>query len=134
MKDEVEFVSKSCEGEKCMVCHQPATKKIGEEHMPDDPLPAGHNLTGYLCTRHFDMVLRPYKKAPGIQRRGHVTFWFEEDAQGVTSFNHETNSKGFKIFELIGLIEMAKSGMIESSYERAKTIVNETKAKKEVQN
>lgn len=31
------FVSKSCGGEICSMCHKPATHKVGEEIMPDEP-------------------------------------------------------------------------------------------------
>lgn len=46
------FVSKSCEGERC-ICGKPATHKVGEEIPHDDPFQARHNLTQYVCCRHF---------------------------------------------------------------------------------
>jgi hypothetical protein len=50
------FVSQSCQGEKCF-CGDKATHKLGEEIMHDDPIPYRHNLTAYVCCRHFQMVL-----------------------------------------------------------------------------
>ncbi len=57
-----EFISACCEGVKCSVCSKPATHKIGEEIQNDDPFPNRHNLTAYVCTEHFNMVLKPYLK------------------------------------------------------------------------
>lgn len=51
-------------GEKCSVCKQLATHKIGEEFAADDPRAAGHNLTNYVCDEHFNMVICPYKYKP----------------------------------------------------------------------
>lgn len=47
------FVSASCNGERCRICKLPATHKLGEEIPHDDPLPARHNLTAYICCAHF---------------------------------------------------------------------------------
>jgi len=58
--DKEPFVSGTCIGEKCSVCSEPATHKIGEEIPSDDPNPNRHNFTNYVCERHFNMVLRPY--------------------------------------------------------------------------
>ena len=55
------FVSGTCIGEKCSVCGEPATNKIGEEIPFDDPNRGRHNLTAYVCEKHFNMVLSPYK-------------------------------------------------------------------------
>jgi len=61
------WVSGSCQGEKCTVCGKPATKKIAEVIMPDDPNKIRHELVGYVCTHHFDMVIRPYKYKKDIE-------------------------------------------------------------------
>ena len=53
------YVSKSCGGETCSVCDKPATHKLGEEIMWDDPNPARHNLTAYVCCEHWTMILGP---------------------------------------------------------------------------
>jgi hypothetical protein len=53
------FVSGSCRGEFCAVCGAAATHKVGEEIPHDDPDPGRHNLTAYLCCRHFGLVLGP---------------------------------------------------------------------------
>jgi hypothetical protein len=50
---EAHFISESCEGEFCSFCMKPATHKIGEEIMHDDPMPMRHNLTAYVCCTHF---------------------------------------------------------------------------------
>lgn len=52
-------VSASCEGEFCTVCRDPATHKLGEEIMHDDPLQNRHNLTAYVCCQCFSRVLGP---------------------------------------------------------------------------
>lgn len=54
-----DFVSKSCNGEKCR-CGQPATKKIEETIFWDDPDKERHPFTQYVCQVHFDEVMRPY--------------------------------------------------------------------------
>jgi hypothetical protein len=43
------FVSASCVGEKCSMCHSPATHKVGEEIPHDDPNQMRHNYTAYVC-------------------------------------------------------------------------------------
>lgn len=63
------FVSAACEGERCSICGEPATHKVGEEIMRDDPtafvhldlsatvvVPARHNYTAYVCCEHFQMI------------------------------------------------------------------------------
>lgn len=63
------FVSASCEGESCSVCHKngervPATHKLGEEIAHDDPFQMRHNLTAYVCCVHFKQVLGPATGCP----------------------------------------------------------------------
>jgi hypothetical protein len=59
------FVSESCEGEDCVICqtlsHEkvPATHKVGEEIQHDDINPGRHNLTSYVCCRHFRLIFGP---------------------------------------------------------------------------
>jgi hypothetical protein len=60
------FVSKTCIGERCSICGEPATHKVGEEIAAGDPLPARHNFTAYVCCDHFRMIMGrmvfcPYK-------------------------------------------------------------------------
>jgi hypothetical protein len=54
-----DFVSLSCGGETCSLCGKPATKKVGEEILSDDPHPARHNMTAYVCAEHFQMIFSP---------------------------------------------------------------------------
>jgi hypothetical protein len=49
-------VSATCEGEKCRICGQPATHKVGEEIPFDDPLPGRHNWTAYVCCEDFLVI------------------------------------------------------------------------------
>jgi hypothetical protein len=72
------FISKSCEGEKCSyhftdprvasrsdLCGGPASHKVQEEILHDDPEPIRHPLTSYLCCFHFSRVMgRPCEAAP----------------------------------------------------------------------
>ena len=51
------FVSASCGGELCRMCNEPATHKVGEEIMHDDPNPGRHNLTAYVCCSHFMLIM-----------------------------------------------------------------------------
>lgn len=53
------IVSKSCEGERCW-CGAPAAKKVGEEIPFDDPAPARHNLTAYVCGAHYAQMMGPH--------------------------------------------------------------------------
>ncbi len=50
------FISKSCEGENCSLCGSPATHKVGEEILHDDPDIFRHNYTAYVCCTHFKMI------------------------------------------------------------------------------
>lgn len=56
------FVSKCCKGEKCNMCGSPATHKVGEEVFDDDPRNPGHNLTAYVCCKHFKKIMGPAVK------------------------------------------------------------------------
>lgn len=51
------FVSATCQGEKCSVCGENATNKLGEEIPYDDPKPNRHSLTAYVCREHFRMIV-----------------------------------------------------------------------------
>ncbi len=58
------FVSASCGGEHCGMCQREgvttdAAHKVGEEIPHDDPMRFGHNLTQYVCCRHFAMIVGP---------------------------------------------------------------------------
>ena len=44
--------SKYTNGEKCR-CGDDAIAKVGEEIMNDDPFQNRHNLTAYVCEKHF---------------------------------------------------------------------------------
>lgn len=52
------FVSKSCVGEFCF-CGEPATHKLAETIMWDDPQPSRHPLTTYICQDHFRQIMGP---------------------------------------------------------------------------
>jgi hypothetical protein len=56
------FVSASCGGETCSICHRPATHKVSEEIMDDDERPIRHPLAAYLCCRCFRLVVGPAAK------------------------------------------------------------------------
>lgn len=53
------FISSSCEGETCKICEKPATHKVGEEIMWDDPHQSRHNYTAYVCCECFQMIFGP---------------------------------------------------------------------------
>lgn len=50
--------SAACVGERCW-CGAPASKKVGEEILFDDPAPNRHNLTSYICARHYAQLMGP---------------------------------------------------------------------------
>ncbi len=54
------FVSGSCVGERCAVCREPATHKIGEEIPHDHPHRDRHNFTAYVCCAEFVRLLGPW--------------------------------------------------------------------------
>lgn len=60
------FVSASCKGEYCSICKAPATHKVGEEIMADDPNPVRHNLTAYICCEHFRLILGSAVSCPAL--------------------------------------------------------------------
>lgn len=64
------FVSKSCGGERCSVCKEPATHKLGEEIPYDEPGPFRHNLTAYVCCAHFTMVVGAVYPCPKGEEPG----------------------------------------------------------------
>lgn len=57
-------ISKSCQGETCRICGQPATHKVGEEityscslpRLLPNPIPHRHNYTAYVCCTCFAMI------------------------------------------------------------------------------
>jgi hypothetical protein len=53
------FVSGCCGGEICSLCGAPAEHKIGETIFYDDPMPRRHNLTAYICHKHFREIMGP---------------------------------------------------------------------------
>lgn len=52
------FVSAACRGERCTLCGQDATHKVGEEILHDDPNPYRHNLTAYVCCCCFQPLMQ----------------------------------------------------------------------------
>lgn len=58
------FVSSSCKGEYCFMCGDKisATHKVGEEIPHDDLLPNRHNLTAYVCCKHFALIFGLFAK------------------------------------------------------------------------
>jgi hypothetical protein len=72
------FISASCQGERCSICGEPATHKVGEELAYDDPdFGVGDDLTAYVCCIHFVMILGPAEtlcaevdKQEAMARRG----------------------------------------------------------------
>lgn len=50
------FVSATCVGEWCK-CGKRAEHKVGEEIAFDDPMPARHNLTAYVCHECFVKIM-----------------------------------------------------------------------------
>jgi hypothetical protein len=64
--------SKACIGERCF-CGLPAAKKVGEEILFDDPNPDRHNLTRYVCARHYAQLMGPLgAKQVGLQEDAHT--------------------------------------------------------------
>ncbi len=57
-RERVAFVSFTCDGELCH-CGAPAVRKVGEEIPVDDPHPARHNLTSYVCAEHYIELMGP---------------------------------------------------------------------------
>lgn len=57
-------ISGCCEGEFCTLCGNPATHKVGEEIMYDDPNPRRHNFTAYVCCTHFRAIFGPAVVCP----------------------------------------------------------------------
>lgn len=54
------FVSKSCGGEKCRICGEDATHKVGEVMLWDDPTRGQrHEFTAYVCCDCFLMIMGP---------------------------------------------------------------------------
>lgn len=58
--ENIPFVSGACKGEVCSMCGNPATNKLGEEILFDDPNKNRHNLTTYVCRDHFNLIMRHY--------------------------------------------------------------------------
>ena len=53
------YILDSAQGERCQMCCNPATHKIGEEVPDDHPANRRHNWTNYLCCPCFGNVLGP---------------------------------------------------------------------------
>jgi hypothetical protein len=67
--------SATCDGELCSYegCSKAAFAKVGEEIPFDDPAPARHNLTAYICEEHFTLLMGP----SGVHFRNR---WIEDRA------------------------------------------------------
>jgi hypothetical protein len=52
-------VNETVVGEVCLIrnCGKDATHKVGEIILEGDPNPIRHNLTNYVCCRHYKMFL-----------------------------------------------------------------------------
>ena len=52
------FVSGSCKGEYCRMCAEPepATHKVGEEILSDDPNKIRHGFSAYVCCDCFGLI------------------------------------------------------------------------------
>jgi len=79
-------VSGSCTGEKCTMCGDPATHKVGEEFLydPEDTVKigpmfevavSGHNMTAYVCCRHFNMIVGGRCRVKDVQAPDDTNFW-----------------------------------------------------------
>lgn len=77
------WISGCCDGEGCHLpgCDKPAFAKVGEEIMPDDPAPARHNLTAYVCEEHFAFIFG--------ERGVHFRNRFIENKGGPSAATHE---------------------------------------------
>ena len=53
------FVSASCLGEYCNCCGEPATHKVAEVILHDDPVQIRHEYTAYICCGCFQMIMGP---------------------------------------------------------------------------
>jgi len=56
------FVSTSCRGVNCHICHDkgleaPSSHKVGEEIAHDEPGLPRHNLTAYVCCACFRSIM-----------------------------------------------------------------------------
>lgn len=52
------YISDQCRGEKCW-CGIDAVAKVAEVILYDDPNPARHELTAYICKAHFIQMFGP---------------------------------------------------------------------------
>lgn len=58
------FISASCRGENCGICHRiggtktPATHKVEEDPLDDPSIK--HPLTQYVCCDHFGFIMGPH--------------------------------------------------------------------------
>ncbi len=68
VQEPVQFMSKYCIGERCMCCGEQAVEKVEQVVFDDHPYPNHHPYTGYLCRKHFEMVLMPYKDQRNIEQ------------------------------------------------------------------
>jgi len=62
--------SATCAGETCSLCGAPAEAKVGEEIAHDDPHPMRHNLTAYICAKHFADLMGPAGSRLMMRRPG----------------------------------------------------------------
>lgn len=52
----MKYLSGSCQGEICSQCKTPATHKVQESILWDDPAPARHEFTAYICCTCFQKL------------------------------------------------------------------------------
>lgn len=111
------FISATCKGERCSCCGAPAVRKVGEEIPYDDPLRNRHNLTAYVCARHFAQLF-------GATAARQVRYTTHESLFDVTA-NVETRAKNafevlnqqhFSVWERDGF---KRAGALVSAEEQA---------------
>lgn len=54
-------ISKQCVGERCTLCGKPATRKVAEEMLFDEPFKR-HPYTAYVCAEHFSAIMFPERR------------------------------------------------------------------------
>jgi|SRR6185312_80239 len=107
------FQSVSCEGERCSMCGEPATMKLGEEIMHDDPRSGRHNWTAYVCRQHGRWVLFGERPAPAHDRERLLA---ENAAFRQREMDHE-NAEASVCPEDVGFVEYV--GSLKSALDRA---------------
>lgn len=91
------FVSASAGGP-CAICGERSTHKVGEEIPHDDPFQMRHNLTAYVCCRHFRKLLGPATGCPCDDDEPTTEAWLLKNGWHVRQHSFDSEKQALALY------------------------------------